>query len=254
FQEFAHFLRLRLPIDRTRLDLLVMHLARELRKFFANMFGILLHMLVQRLHQLARFLFLFGKQRDRLRGIFSGVLALRRGNRGRHDRLRHLHGIANRTGNEPALQLPLASFRILEPAFKRVALVANEAVADHEALSTRCNGVRLLGAESSKRRPCCSEGMRERALAPSVGSISAIITPGSVPPSATTFPHGSTTMLWPNVSRPFSCRPPCAAASTSLPVSIARARIKTFQCASPVIFVKAAGIARKSAPPSASAR
>ena len=36
----------------------------------------------------------------------------------------------------------------------------------------------------------------------------------SRPRQATISPHGSTTRLWPNVRRPFSCVPPCAAATT----------------------------------------
>ena len=47
---------------------------------------------------------------------------------------------------------------------------------------------------------------------------SASTTPGSVPPSARMRPHGSTTSEWPKVSRPFSCLPPCAAASTNAAV------------------------------------
>ena len=84
-----------------------------------------------------------------------------------------------------------------------------------------------------------------RAAATSAGSISAMTTPGSVPPSARMRPQGSTTSEWPKVSRPFSCLPPCAAANTKQPFSIARARISTCQCASPVCRVKADGIARK---------
>ena len=78
--------------------------------------------------------------------------------------------------------------------------------------------------------------------------------PGSVPASARTFPHGSTIRLWPKVSRPSSCVPPCAAAMTNEPVSIARARSSTCQCASPVVRVNAAGTAITAAPARASAR
>ena len=56
-------------------------------------------------------------------------------------------------------------------------------------------------------------------------------------------PQGSTISEWPKVSRPFSCLPPCAAANTKQPFSMARARISTCQCASPVCWVKAEGIA-----------
>jgi hypothetical protein len=71
---------------------------------------------------------------------------------------------------------------------------------------------------------------------------------------AMTRPHGSTTSECPNVARPFSWSPPCAAANTNEPFSIARARISTCQCASPVCRVNAEGIARNVAPASASAR
>ena len=46
----------------------------------------------------------------------------------------------------------------------------------------------------------------------------------------------------------------CAAASTKQPVSIARARSSTCQCASPVLRVNADGTVRNAAPLSASAR
>lgn len=42
------------------------------------------------------------------------------------------------------------------------------------------------------------------------------------------------TMLCPQVRRPFSCVPPCAAAITPARFSIARARSSTSQCACPV--------------------
>ena len=58
------------------------------------------------------------------------------------------------------------------------------------------------------------------------GSISAMTIPGSVPPSAMIRPQGSTISEWPYVSRPFSCLPPCAAAKTKQPFSMARAAHK----------------------------
>ena len=90
--------------------------------------------------------------------------------------------------------------------------------------------------------------MRARASADAARSISAKMTPGSSPASASTSPQGETIRLWPKVARPFSCRPPCVAASTKAPVSMARARISTCQWASPVCLVKAAGMAMNSAP------
>ena len=92
------------------------------------------------------------------------------------------------------------------------------------------------------------------AAAISAGSISAITTPGSVAPSATMRPQGiHARSEWPKVSRPVSRLPPGAAANTKQPFSMARARISTCQCASPVCRVNADGIARKEAPASASA-
>ena len=82
----------------------------------------------------------------------------------------------------------------------------------------------------------------------------AMTIPGSVPASAMMRPQGSTISEWPYVSRPFSCLPPCAAAKTKQPFSMARARIRTCQCASPVCLVNAEGIASMVAPASASAR
>ena len=45
------------------------------------------------------------------------------------------------------------------------------------------------------------------------GSTSASTTPAPSARTPRTSPHGSTIMLWPQVRRPFSCRPPCAGAS-----------------------------------------
>ena len=98
--------------------------------------------------------------------------------------------------------------------------------------------------------------MRPRAVATSASSISAMTTPGSMPPSAmTATPRITTTSEWPNVSRlTFSWAPPCAAAQAQQHVfSIARALSSACQCASPVWRVNAAGIARNDEPASASA-
>ena len=70
---------------------------------------------------------------------------------------------------------------------------------------------RSAGHAAARGSPCAR-------LATLAGSIVAVITPGSVPPSARTTPHGSTISEWPKVSRPFSCRPPCAAANTKAAV------------------------------------
>jgi hypothetical protein len=53
---------------------------------------------------------------------------------------------------------------------------------------------------------------------------------------------------------PVLVAPPWAGASTKAPVSMARARISTSQCAAPVGRVKAEGMVMTSAPATASAR
>jgi len=97
-------------------------------------------------------------------------------------------------------------------------------------------------------RSCVSAGIICRASSTRVGSISAQMNPGSSPPSASTVPHGSTISECPKVARPHERRPHWPGANTKLPVSIARARINTCQCACPVVRVKAAGTVRKDAP------
>src|SRR5581483_415049 len=155
-------------------------------------------------------------------------LAPRR-NRRRHDRLLDLDRAAGRAFDQAALALLVVISGIRKPDFEFMFLVADERVTDHGTLLTgcRCAGS-AIGSTISNRRPCCSDGTRARAAATAAGSISAMITPGSVPPSAMTLPHGSTTSEWPKVERPFSCWPPCAAAITYQVFSMARARISTF--------------------------
>ena len=63
-----------------------------------------------------------------------------------------------------------------------------------------------------------------------------------------TSPQALMAMLWPQVRRPFSCCPPCAAARTKHWFSMARARSSTSQCAWPVVRVKALGTTMMSAP------
>src|SRR6185437_2397599 len=249
----------------------VVHLARFFRKFRADVVGILGEMVAKLLKLGTEFPFLRRNHRDgrRRRGGGSFGCRGRRGRRfdertallratgqpRRHDRLFHLGRAALRTGHKAALGLLFESGRILEPAFESVALLANECVSDHSAPRITCRWAgSAMGSTISKRRPCCSDGMRARALATSAGSISAMTIPGSIPPSAMMRPQGSTISEWPNVSLPFSCVPPCAAAKTKQPFSIARLRMRTCQCASPVCLVNADGIASMVAPASARAR
>src|SRR5262249_47818178 len=156
----------------------------------------------------------------------------------RHDRLADFGDTAFRTGDLAALCLPIESCAVAEPGLELVAFLALQSVADHApaptlALTASCT--------SSKGRSCSREGTRERAVATAASSTSALMTPGVAPSASTRIsPHGDTIMLWPNVLRPFSCVPACAAASTKHWVSIARARSSVCQCAWPVGTVNAA--------------
>src|SRR5262249_3491177 len=124
---------------------------------------------------------------------------------GRHQSLFDPRAAAHRTRDEVALRLPVIGSRTREPAFEFVALVADERVSDHcEMTQTTCRYAGFaIGPTISKRRPCCREGIRARAVATAAGSISAITTAGSMSPSASTRPQGSTIIEWPNVLRPF---------------------------------------------------
>src|SRR4051812_32785829 len=101
----------------------------------------------------------------------------------RHDGLFHLGRSAHRARDQLALGLLVIGGGILKPAFEAMALVAGQRVLNHASPPTRCRWVgSAIGSITSKRRPCCSEGTRERAADTSAGSTSAKITPGSVPP------------------------------------------------------------------------
>src|SRR5439155_27179689 len=192
-----------------------------------------------------------GRRRRRLTA-FAALLA--NDARG-HDGLFDLVRTADRTTHQLALDLRIVGRGVLEPAFESVVVVTAKRVSDHADPRTRCRcSGPALGSATLKRRPCCSDGTAFRAASTLEGSIFAGNTPGSTPPSARISPQGATISEWPKVSRLFSCRPACAAANTKQPVSIARERNSTFQCASPVLRVKAEGTVRKDAPASASAR
>src|SRR5262249_34241518 len=141
-------------------------------------------------------------------------------------------GTALRAGDQTAFDLLVIGGGIVEPALEFVVPFADERITYHSPLLTTCRWAgTAIGSTISKRRPCCSDGMRARALAISAGSISAMTTPGSVPPSAMMRPQGSTINEWPYVSLPFSCFPAWAAAKTKQPFSIARERISACQWA-----------------------
>src|SRR5262245_1318423 len=252
--ELFRFLRRSDTIDRAVLGFSIVHFARFLGEFRADIVGILGEVVVQFLELGAKLLLLRRYHCDRSggghrsgdvcgrsrcfngRALFSCSCRQAR----RHDCLLDLRRAALRTVHEGALRLLFVRRRILEPAFEFVAAVADECVTYHSAPRTTCKWAgSAIGSTISKRRPCCSDGIRARALATSAGSILAMTIPGSVPPSAMMRPQGSAITEWPYVSRPFSCLPPCAAAKTKQPFSIARARIRMCQCASPVCFVNA---------------
>src|SRR5262252_3680052 len=228
--QFLRLLGRGFAVDRAVLDLAVMHLARLIGKLAADVLGIPGEVVAQLLELGAHLAFLRRDHRDG-RGGFGRRLrdaGSRRGGRRRcverhlrprdarrHDRLFDLGRAADRAGDEPPFDLLVEGGRIGEPALEVVPALADEGVADHGLPPTACRWVgSAAGAATSKRRPCWSEGMRARATAISASAISAMTTAGSVLPSARTRPHGSITSEWPNVSRPFSWRPPCAAAST----------------------------------------
>src|SRR6478752_6100508 len=211
FGKFCCFLGSSHTVDRAVIDFPIVHLACFLGELRADIVGILGEMVAQLLELGPELLFLWrnhchrrrcwcrrrlGRCRRRLDG--RALLFCGGGQPRRHDRFFHLGRAALRTGHETALGLLVVGGRILKPALKLVALLADECVANHSALRTtwRCAGS-ASGSTISKRRPCCSDGIRARALATSAGLISAMMTPGSVPPSAMMLPQGSTISEWP---------------------------------------------------------
>src|SRR5262249_42591889 len=280
--QVLRLLRRSLAVDRAMVDLAVVHLARFLGKLLPDVIGVLGQVIAQLPELRSEFALLRRHHRDRrLGGIGRGCPGHRRlgrrrlgcgrlgrwrwrrasaaflgaGKRRRHDRLLDLAVAAGGAGHQPALGLLVVGRRIGKPALEGMALRANERVTDHRSAPTALNGTgSASGSTISNRRPCCSEGMRPRAAATSAGATLPVTSPGPGPPSAPPRPHGATISEWPKVARPFSCMPPWAAANTKQPFSIARARISTCQCASPVCLVKAAGTEMNEEPASASAR
>src|SRR6266478_3955421 len=266
----ARFVRRSLAVDRAMLDIAVMHLAGLVGKTLADIVGVLHDMIAQFLELGAQLALLRHQQR---RGGGRGGRCLGCGGRGGgrlrrrnlaalpahdlrgHDRALDLGRTAGRTVHQLALFLLFVGRGRLKPAFEFMAGLAAERIADHADPRTRCRcSGPAFGSATLKRLPCCSDGTALRAVSTLAGSIFARKTPGSTPPSASTVPQGSTIREWPKVSRLFSCMPPCAAANTKQPVSMARARNSVCQCASPVFRVKAEGTVRNDAPLSASAR
>ena len=126
--------RRRLAVDRAMLDLAVVHLARLLGKFLADIVGILGEVVAQLLQLRAELALLRRHHRDRGGSGAVGAAAARRCAGGahrrafpcareprRHDRLLDLGGTAHRAGDEAALDLLVVGGGVLEPAFELVA-------------------------------------------------------------------------------------------------------------------------------------
>src|SRR5207302_11223023 len=202
-----------LAVDRAVVDVAVVHLARFFGEFLSDIVGVLGEVLAQLLELCAELALLRGHEGDRRLGFAASLcrrLASRSGRLGRrrsgmatllsagetraHDRLLDFDVAADRAAHQAARPLLVVSRGILKPAFEGVSLGAGKRVANHRSPPAAWSGVgSAIGWTISKRRPCCSEGMRPRALTTSAGSMLAITTPGSVPPSARIPPQGSTT-------------------------------------------------------------
>src|SRR6516225_8906529 len=259
-----------LAVDRATIALPVVHLAGFLGEFAADIIGVAGEMLAQFLELLAKLALMRRHHcnggRGRLCWCCSGSIASHWRGRShitfsrarearRHDRLADLARSANRAGHESALDLPFVGRGARKPALECVAALAGQCIPNHAGPRTTCRWAGAAeGPTTSNRRPCSREGTFARAAVTRAGSMVARTTPGSAAASAIIRPQGSTMSEWPKVSRPFSCLPPCAAAKTKQPFSIARARLRTCQCASPVCLVNAEGMAINELPASASAR
>src|SRR5262245_25369207 len=193
------------------LDFPIVHLASFFGEFRADIVSVLGEVVAQLLQFGAQFLLL---RRHHCHGCRRGgarwCVGLRhcslyrrnffcpRGQAWRHDRFFHLGRMALRAGHEPPPGLLVTGSGVLEPALALVAPLANERVTDPSALRRTCRSAgSAMGSTISKRRPCCNDGIRARALVTSAGSISAMTIPGSVPVSAMMRPHGSTISEWP---------------------------------------------------------
>src|SRR5690606_5775384 len=104
-----------------------------------------------------------------------------------HDGLAHLAAAADRARQRTRLLLFVVGGRIAEPAVELVVLRADERIADHG--TTFRAGSRPSAITTRNGRSCSSAGMRRRASATLAGSMSATMTPGSVPASAINSPH-----------------------------------------------------------------
>src|ERR1700692_3931292 len=183
------------------LDLAVMHLARLVGEALADIVGILDDVVAQFL-QLGAQLALLRHQQWRRSRSTTGFRGRRHGSRTlaallahdprRHDGLFDAVRPAQGAAHELAFHLRVVGGGVLEPAFERVIVLTAERVSDHADPRTRCRcSGPALGSATLKRRPCCSEGTVLRAVSTFEGSILAMNTPGSTPPSASTSPQGA---------------------------------------------------------------
>ena len=159
----------------------------------------------------------------------------------------------NRTGHEPTLLLLVERARVLEPAFEVVTFSA-----------IKCSGsfTGLLQHADTSVRPSARRFEAPAVVQRRNFGASAATSAGSMyhhhTGLGTTLREDAAPRIddqrMAELCRRLSCLPPCAAANTKQPFSMARARKSTCQCASPVCRVNADGIARNDAPASASAR
>src|SRR5262249_48183799 len=203
--------------DRAVLDLAVVHLARLFGKSPPNIIGVSDEMFAQFLQLAAELALLRRHHGDRRGNIrlrrFRGRLRCRRlrrcrslGHRRghgriaapfrsrhprRHDCLLDLSRIADRTADEPALDLTVVGRRVRKPALECVPLVARQRVADHSEPRIAWRGCTIgpiisnsepriawrgctIGPITSNRRPSWSKRIFARAAVTSARSISGL--------------------------------------------------------------------------------
>src|SRR5499427_9531904 len=186
-----------LAVDRAVLDLAEVHLARLFGKSPPNIIGVSDDMFAQFLQLPAELALLRRHHGDRRGNIrlrrFRGCLRCRRlrrcrslGHRRgygriaapfrsrhprRHDCLLDLSRIADRTADEPALDLTVVGRRVRKPALECMPLVAHQRVADHSEPRIAWRGW-AIGAIISNRRPSWSKRIFAPAAVTSARSIS----------------------------------------------------------------------------------
>ena len=159
--------------------------------------------------------------------------------------LLHIFRTTKGAGHQVPLDLFFKRRTIPEPAIKLMALVTDEVISNHNALDNYSAAVGF----KLKARAFLRAGIRPRSRFTNSFIHLKQQNPGfRIPARRYLSPRMLPTRLWPKVCLPLSCAPPCAAANTKLPVSMARERNRTCQWACPVGTVKAAGTAMNIAP------